>query len=112
MSRIDDIFDEVFKSSMESKEGGETEDKSYVVGSYLGIEIPLILLIMSLFSIVDFGIGITLLGMAAVVLLVINNLPAGARISVEMSDAFDSMAFYVMAGLFALTILIAWTWSG
>lgn len=112
MSRIDDIFDEVFKSSMESKEGGETKDKSYVVGSYLGIEIPLILLIMSLFSIVDFGIGITLLGMAAVVLLVINNLPAGARISVEMSDAFDSMAFYVMAGLFALTILIAWTWSG
>ena len=112
MSRIDDIFDEVMKSSMESKESSETKDKSYVVGSFIGIEIPIILLIISLFSIVDFGIGIALLGMAALALLVINNLPAGARVALEMGDDFDSMAFYVMAGLFALAILIAWTWSG
>ena len=112
MSRIDDIFDEVMKSSMESKESSETRDKSYVVGSFIGIEIPIILLIISLFSIVDFGIGIALLGMAALALLVINNLPAGARVALEMGDDFDSMAFYVMAGLFALAILIAWTWSG
>lgn len=112
MSRIDDIFDEVMKSSMESKESSETKDKSYVVGSFIGIEIPLILLIISLFSIVNFGIGVALLGMAALVILVVNNLPTGTRIALEMGDDFDSMAFYIMAGLFALTILIAWTWSG
>ena len=112
MSKIDDIFDEVMKSSMESKESSETKDKSYVVGSFIGIEIPLILLIISLFSIVNFGIGVALLGMAALVILVVNNLPAGTRIALEMGDDFDSMAFYIMAGLFALTILIAWTWSG
>ena len=112
VSRVDDIFDEVFRSSMESKESSETKDKSFVVGSFMGIEIPAILLIMSLFSIVNFGIGIALLGMAALVLLVVNNLPAGARIKFEMGDDFDSMAFYILVGLFALTILIAWTWSG
>ena len=112
MPRIDDIFDEVFKSSMESAEGAETKDKSFVVGSFMGIEIPVILLIMSVFSIVNFGIGIALLGMAALVLLVVNNLPTGARIRFEMSDEFNSMAFYILVGLFALTILIAWTWSG
>jgi hypothetical protein len=117
VSRIDDIFDEVMKSSMESKESSETKDKSYVVGSFIGIEIPIILLIVSLFSIVTdtydpVPFGIALLGMGALVLLVINNLPTGARMALEMGDDFDSMAFYVMAGLFAIAILIAWTWSG
>lgn len=117
MAKIDDIFDYIFKSSMESKESSETKDKSFVVGSFLGIEIPMILLVVSLFSIVNIGgpqqrLATALLGMAILVLLVINNLPAGARISLESSDDFESMAFYVMVVLFTLTFLIAWSWSG
>lgn len=97
---------------MESKEGSESREKSFVVGSFLGIEIPMILLVMSLFSIVNLGLAIALLGMALVVLLVINSLPAGSKIRAESGDDFESMAFYVMVALFALTILIAWSWSG
>ncbi len=112
MSKIDEIFDYIFRSSLDSRESSETKEKSYVVGSFLGIEIPAILLIISLFSIFNLGLALGLLGMAILALLVINNLPAGARMRFEMSDDFDSMAFYVMVVLFAITILIVWSWSG
>jgi len=112
LPRIYDIFDQVFRSSAESKEGSETKEKSYVVGSFLGIEIPIILLVMGLFSLVNLGLAVALMGMALVVLLVVNNLPAGLKVRLESSDDFESMAFYVMVVLFALTILIAWSWSG
>lgn len=112
MSRLDEMFDYVFRSSVESTEGEETKDKSVVVGSFLGMEIPVILLILSLFSIINFGLGIALLGMAILAIMVVNNLPAGSRIRAESSDDFESMAFYVMVALFTLTILIAWAWSG
>lgn len=112
MPGIDEIFDRIFRSSLESKEGETTDEKSFVVGSFVGIEIPMILLIMSLFSIFNLGLAVALLGMAVLVLLVVNNLPAGYRISVESSGDFDSMAFYVMVVLFSLTVLIAWSWSG
>jgi len=112
VSRLDDMFDYVFRSSMQSEEGAETKDKSMVVGSYIGMEIPVILLVMSLFSIVNLGLGIALLGMAILAIMVVNNLPAGSKVRAESSDDFESMAFYVMVGLFILTILIAWAWSG
>jgi len=109
---IDRIFDYIFKSSIESKEGSETKEKSYVVGSFLGVEIPAILLVMSLFSLVNLGLAVALSGMALLTFLVVNNLPAGPKIRLESSDDFESMAFYVMVVLFALTLFIAWTWSG
>ncbi len=109
---IDKVFDFILKSSMESKEGSETKEKSYVVGSFLGVEIPAILLVMSLFSLVNLGLALALSGMALLAFLVVNNLPAGEKIRTESSDDFEYMAFYVMAVLFALTLFIAWTWSG
>ncbi len=112
MTRISEIFDHILSSSLESKEGEEAEDKSFVVGSFIGVEIPIILLVISLFSIFNFGLAAALLGMAVLVLLLVNNLPAGIRLRVESSGDFDSMAFYVMVVLFAVTVLIAWSWSG
>ncbi len=112
MSRIDDIFDEVLRLSAQVKEGSGTKEKSYVVGSFLGIEVPIILFIMALFSLVNLGLAIALMGMALAVLLLVSNLPAGVKVRVESSDDFGSMALYVMVVLFALAILIAWSWSG
>ena len=113
MAGVGDLFDKLLAGSKNSPESKKTKDTSMIFGSYLGVELSLLIFFLSIVSLVilifqtaSFPIAIALLAVSVILLVV--SMPIAFRVRKESSDGFSMLGFYMVLGLVIICGLSVW----